>query len=128
MVTWLVIWLVTWPGNLTWHITPSKLFHKVINLAHSKIPPPLELCLIDNLWSMLVIETYSQCHSVNTAIVKKLSYDLMPKSLNDQSFFINGSESWKVLFLLLDLEDFIFALSIEMLEDFILVLLLDDYV
>lgn len=50
------------------------------------------------------------------------------KGSDNQSFFINDSKSWKVLSSLLKLEAFIFALSIEMLEGFILALLLDGHV
>ena len=49
----------------------------------------------------------------------------MPKGSDDQSFFINGNESWKVLSSLLELESFTLALSIVVLEGLILVLLLD---
>ena len=59
---------------------------------------------------------------------KDLFYDLTPKSSDNKSFFINSSEIWKVLFLLLELESFILALSIEVLEGFILVFLLDGHV
>ncbi len=50
------------------------------------------------------------------------------KGSDNQSFFINGSESWKVSAALLKLEDFILALSMEVLEGFILALLLDGHV
>ncbi len=59
---------------------------------------------------------------------KNPPYDLTPKGSDNQSFFINGSESWKVSSSLLELEGFILALSIEVLEGFILALLLDGHV
>ena len=55
-------------------------------------------------------------------------YNLMPKGLDDSSFFINGSESWKVSSLFLELEDFTFVLSIEVLKSHVLALLLDGHV
>ena len=55
-------------------------------------------------------------------------YDLMSKSSDNQSFFINGSESWKISFSLFKLEDFILNLSMEVLEGIILALLLDNHV
>ena len=54
-------------------------------------------------------------------------YNLMPKGSDDQSFFINSSESWKISSSLLELEGSILALSIEVLEGFILALLLLDH-
>ena len=45
--------------------------------------------------------------------------------MDDQSFFINGSESWKVSSSFLELEDFTFVLSIEVLKDLIFALVLD---
>ena len=74
-----------------------------------------------------MIETYSQSHSINTIIVERPSYNLMPRGLNDQSFFIIGIKSWKVLFLFLKLKSFIFVLLMEVLKSFILALLLDSY-
>ncbi len=50
------------------------------------------------------------------------------KGSDNRSFFINGSESWKVSSSLLELEGFILALSMEVLEGIILALLLDDHV
>ncbi len=47
---------------------------------------------------------------------------------DNQSFFINSSESWKVASLLSELKDFILTLSIEVLKGFILALLLDGHV
>lgn len=52
----------------------------------------------------------------------------MLKDSDHQSFFINGSENGKVSSLFLELEDFIFALSIDMLQSFILAQLLDGHV
>ncbi len=50
------------------------------------------------------------------------------KGSDNQSFFINSSESWKVLSSFLELKGFIFALSMEVQEGFILALLLSGYV
>lgn len=55
-------------------------------------------------------------------------YNLTSKGSDNQSFFINGSESWKISSSLLELEHFICALSMEVLKPFILALLLDDHV
>lgn len=52
----------------------------------------------------------------------------MPKSSDDQLFFINFSKSWKISSPFLELEDFIHALAIKVLEGLILVLLLDGYI
>lgn len=51
----------------------------------------------------------------------------MQKGLDKESFFINISKSWKVLSSLLGLKSFTPALSIEVLESFILALLLDGH-
>ncbi len=52
---------------------------------------------------------------------------LNTKGLDNWSFFINDSKSWKVSSSLLELKGFTLALSIEVLEDFILALLLDGH-
>ena len=72
--------------------------------------------------------TYSQCHLVSIAVAKRLPYNLMSKGLNNQSFFINSNESWKVSSSFLELKGFTLVLSIEVLQDHVLALLLDDYV
>ncbi len=59
---------------------------------------------------------------------KILSYNLRPKSSNNQLFFINDSKSKKVLSSILKLEGFILTSSKEMLEGFVFALLLDSYV
>ena len=64
---------------------------------------------------------------MDTAIVERSFYHLIPKCSDKQLFFINDSKSWKVLSLFLELKNFILALSIEILKHFILILLLDGY-
>ncbi len=58
---------------------------------------------------------------------KNSPYNLTPKSSDNQSCFINGSKSWKISSSLLKLKDFIFSLSIELLEGFLLTLLFDGH-
>ena len=61
-------------------------------------------------------------------VVKRPFYNLKSKNSDNQSFFIHGSESWKISSLFLKLESFILALSMEMLENFIPTLLLNNYI
>ena len=72
--------------------------------------------------------TYFQYHLISTAVAEKPFYNLTPKNSNDQSFFINGNENWKVLSLFLELENFTLVLLIEVLGGLILALLLDGHV
>lgn len=77
---------------------------------------------------MFMIEIYFYYHLVSIAAAKKPLLQSDTKKLKQWIIFINSSENWKVSSLLLELEDFIFALSMEILEGFILALLLNGHV
>lgn len=107
-------------------ITPTKIWTKYnFQKTHTS---KLKLCLISDLQPTFMMKIYFWYHSVNTTTKKNLFYYQMPKSSDNQWFFINESKNWKVLSLFLELKDFIFTLLIEILEDFIFALLLDSHV
>lgn len=75
-----------------------------------------------------MIEIYLRCYPSALEPQKYPPHDLTSKDSDDQSFFINGSKSWKISSSLLELKDFILHLSMDVLKDFILVALLDGHV
>lgn len=91
-------WLLDTAYNIIQVILQSHEFNSL------QTPPPSELRLIYNLQPTLVIETYSRCHPISTAAMKKLS--LQSDSEGFRWSIIFHQWQWK-------LEDFIFAFKAE---------------
>lgn len=71
---YVIMWspnLVTWTGHLTRHTTLSKQFHKIINLALCKVPPPLDMRLTLDIQPILDNKTYIRCHFVSISDSEK---------------------------------------------------------
>lgn len=69
--------------------------------------PPSELQHILDIQPTVMIETYFQCHPSVLRSRKTFFYNLTPQGPDNQLFFINSSENWKVSSSLLELEGFI---------------------
>ena len=117
--------LVTWPDHLTWHTTSSKQFHKVINSAHLATLPQSTLDIRPTLdiQPTLVIKNWLWCHPVSTT--KPLTiWRRRARTVNH-----NKRWKWKLegFILASELECFILAESLEVLEDYILAMLLNSH-